>query len=143
MALPDVHSQAAGAQRDRADSRSAVAGSGGNVDVERAVPAMAVETPDGKITDAILDVTCWFPGRIERFALDATVRFPDCERYVGAARKAGEAASVGEQEKVMRCGQDVLPLGFETGGRLGITSMRSLQALATAAQASTVGASTT
>ena len=116
---------------------------GGNVDMERAVPAMAVETPDGKITDAILDVTCWFPGRIEWYALDVTIRFPGSKRYVGAARKAGEAASVGEKEKVRRYGQDVLPLAFETGGRLGIASMRSLQALATAAQASSVGASTT
>ena len=116
---------------------------GGNVDLERAVPAMAVEKPDGKVTDAILDVTCWFPGRIEWFALDVTIRFPGSKRYVGAARKAGEAASVGEREKVRRYGQDVLPLAFETGGRLGAASMRSLQTLALAAQASSIGASTT
>ena len=110
------------------------------MDLERAVPSMAKFTSDGKISDAILDVTCWFPGCIECIALDVTIRFPGSTRYAGAATKAGVAASKGEQEKFRKYGQDVLPLAFETGGRLGETSMQSLQILASTAQACTVGA---
>ena len=61
---------------------------GGNVDLERAVPAMAKEGSNGRITDAILDVTCWFPGRIEWFAIDVIV--PSRDPSVTSGRLGGK-----------------------------------------------------
>ena len=110
--------------------------------MERAVPTMASVDAAGKITDAILDVTCWFPGCIEWFAFDVTVRYPGSQRYVGAPWRKGEAAAAGENDKFRRYGQEVLPLAFETGGRLGSASIQSLQRLALAACSSSVCALT-
>ena len=110
--------------------------------MERVVPSMSVVDAAGTITDAILNVTCWFPGCIEWFAFDVTVRYPGSQRYVGAPWRQGVAATAGEKDKFRRYGQEVLPLAFETGGRLGSVGMQSLQRLALAACSSSVCALT-
>ena len=112
---------------------------GGHVDVERAMPAMSVVRADGTIEEAIMDVTVWWPGALEWYGIDATVRFAGASRYVGAQRRAGAAAAQAEKEKVRRYGRDVLPLAYEAGGRLGPGSESTLQRLADAAVTSTSG----
>ena len=112
---------------------------GGHVDVERAMPAMATFLPDGTVEEAIMDVTVWWPGAMEWFGVDVTVRYAGAARYVGAPRRAGAAAAAAEAEKKRRYGRDVLPLAFEAGGRLGIASVASLQRLADAAVAASGG----
>ena len=112
---------------------------GGHVDVERAMPAMAKFLPDGTVEEAIMDVTAWWPGALEWYGVDVTVRYAGATRYSGAPRRAGQAANAAEREKHRRYGRDVLPLAFEAGGRLGPASMRALQRLADAAAASSGG----
>ena len=107
----------------------------GNVDVERAMPDMAVRKADGSIEEAVMDLTCWFPGSAEWHGVDVTVRYPGATRYYGAADHAGRAATKAEAEKIKRYGQDVLPLAFETGGRLGSQSRGTLRTLAAKAAA--------
>ena len=112
---------------------------GGHVDVERAMPAMAIFNTDGTVEEAIMDVTVWWPGAMEWYGIDVTVRYAGSTRYVGAQRKAGKAAAAAEAEKYRRYGRDVLPLAFEAGGRLGTASIASLQRLADAAVAASGG----
>ena len=107
----------------------------GNVDIERAMPDMAIRKPDGSIEEAIMDLTCWLPGMPEWHGIDVTVRYPGATRYYGAADHVGKAATKAEAEKVRRYGKGVLPLAYETGGRLGVGSMNSLRQLAAKAAA--------
>ena len=107
--------------------------SGGHVDVERAMPSMAIFNEDGSIEESIMDITVWWPGSTAWFGLDVTIRYAGATRYVGAQRTAGKAADIAEREKHRRYGRDVLPVAFEAGGRLGLDSMASLQRLADAA----------
>ena len=111
----------------------------GNVDLERAMPDMAQQRPDGSIEEAIMDLTCWFPGCAEWHGVDVTVRYPGAVWYYGAADHAGKASAKAEAEKIKRYGQDVLPLAYETGGRLGTQSMQSLRKLAAQAAATDRG----
>ena len=103
------------------------------------MPAMAVFHEDGSIEEAIMDVTVWWPGSLEWYGIDATVRYAGAARYVGAQRAPGKAAAQAEREKVKRYGRDVLPLAFEAGGRLGPHSEATLQRLADAAVSSSGG----
>ena len=108
---------------------------GGNVDLERAMPSMTRTAAHGELEEGIMDITCWFPGSLDWYGLDVTVRYAGATRYVGAARRPGLAASRGEKEKKARYGNDVLPIAFEAGGRMGEESERALQQLADAADA--------
>ena len=77
-----------------------------------------------------MDLTCWFPGAAEWFGVDVTVRYPGATRYYGAADHAGRAATKAEAEKIKRYGQDIMPIAYETGGRLGPQSRDALRKLA-------------
>ena len=46
-----------------------------------------------------MDVTVWFPGSIEWFPIDVTVRFAGATRYVGSDQRPGTAAGRAEREK--------------------------------------------
>ena len=70
-----------------------------------------------------------------------TVRYPGATRYYGTADHAGKAATKAESEKVKRYGEEVLPLAYETGGRLGVQSMDTLRKLAALAAATDGGVS--
>lgn len=111
----------------------------GNVDMERAMPDMAVRKPDGSLEPAIMDLTVWYPGTTAWHGVDVTVRYPGATRYYGAADLAGKAASKAEAEKVKRYGKEVLPLAYETGGRLGVQSRDTLRKLAALAAATDGG----
>ena len=115
---------------------------GGHVDLERAMPALVQRTERGEIEEAIMDVTCWWPGGLEWFGVDVTVRYAGATRYHGADRRAGAAARRGEKEKHARHGKDVLPLALEAGGRLGAGSECTLRRLADAALSTCNGFST-
>ena len=113
--------------------------SGGHVDIERAVPEMAIHRKDGSIEEAILDVTCWWPGSVQWFVFDVTVRFAGATRYFGADHTLGAAAARGAREKHARYGKDVLPLAYEVGGRLGQEGIDALQRVAEAATSAAGG----
>ena len=100
--------------------------SGANVDIERAVPSLYRVGSDGVVTEAILDVVLSFPGSLTQTSLDVTIRCRHSLRYNKSANVAGTAASDGEMEKFERYGQGVLPIAFETYGRLGSTGQRGL-----------------
>ena len=103
------------------------------------MPAMAFVHGDGTIEEAIMDVTVWWPGSLEWFGLDVTIRYAGATRYVGAQRNPGKAAAQAEKEKEQRYGRDVLPLAFEAGGRLGRGSETTLRRLADAAVSASGG----
>ena len=102
----------------------------GNVDIERAMPDLAVRRPDGALEEGIMDLTCWFPGGMDWNGIDVTVRYPGATRYYGSADHAGKAANKAEAEKARRYGESVIPMAFETGGRLGTKSSDGLKKLA-------------
>ena len=106
---------------------------GGFADLERVVPAFAVQKPDGSLETAILDITVWFPGWTTLFAIDVTIRFAGATRYTSARNTPGAAAARAEREKTARYGNTVVPLAFEHGGRLGALGMQGLHSLAEAA----------
>ena len=107
--------------------------SGGNVDLERALPELARLLESGELEEAIMDLTCWWPGGLEWYGVDVTMRFAGAARYIGAERRVGLAVARGEREKEARYGHGVLPLAFEAGGRLGAKSELTLRRLADAA----------
>ena len=112
------------------------------MDLERAVPGMATVHENGVIEEAVLDVTCWFPGSTLWLAFDVTVRFAGATRYVGSDRTPGAAAARAEREKHRRYGQDVLPLAFESNGRLGDEEVAALQRVADVAAGYDAGTET-
>ena len=107
--------------------------SGGHVDIERAMPAMAVHHADGTVEESIMDLTVWWPGTTAWYGIDVTIRYAGSSRYYGSQNKPGAAAAAAEREKHRRFGRDVLLVAFEAVGRLGPESIASLQRLADAA----------
>ena len=72
-----------------------------------------------------------------RFLIDVTIRSPHASRYKSSATVAGVAAAAGAKEKKDRYGDTVLPLPFESYGRLGEVGHETLETLAIAASACT------
>ena len=108
----------------------------GNVDVERALPSVRVTSGVGVLEEAVMDVTAWWPGDAAWYAVDVTIRHPGAARYGAAGRRAGVAAQMAEREKHRRYGPEVIPLAFESGGRLGDEGAAGLEQLAAVAAAS-------
>ena len=84
---------------------------------------------------AILDVVSWFPGVLQQYWTDVSVRCPHAERYSDSASKPGAAACAGEMEKTSRYGAAVCSLVFETYGRLGDEGTKMLRGLVSTAAA--------
>ena len=108
---------------------------GAAVDCERHVPHLYdTIKKDGveRAREAIMDVVVNFPGSWNTALVDVSLRCPHSERYAKAATIAGTAAMRGEKEKDERYGHEVLPLIFETYGRLGPKSLDTLRVLADA-----------
>ena len=80
--------------------------------------------------EAVLDVVACWPGQCEQHCIDVTIRCPYGVRYERAGVAPGVASSTAEKEKKARYGPSVLPLAYETLGRLGLESQRALQQLA-------------
>lgn len=113
---------------------------GAHVDVERACPDLfrvlngaqqdadaAAETHHVK--EAILDIVVTFPGSLRQYRVDVTVHSAYAPSCTTSHCVAGAAASKGESAKRTRYGNSVLPLSFETGGRLGAGSLECLSFL--------------
>ena len=88
-----------------------------------------------------MDVVINFPGIWAPALVDVSMRCPHGARYSNASSRPAAAARDGEVEKGPFYGQEVLPLIFETYGRLGPASVNTLSVLADMA-ASAGGAST-
>ena len=108
---------------------------GGASDVERFVPEMYLRIEGSaatKIKKAVMDVVVQFPGRAAPMLVDVSVRSPFAARY-SSSTKPGHASAVGEREKWRRYGDAVIPLVFESRGRLGQQSLEGLESLVSAA----------
>lgn len=80
-----------------------------------------------------MDLYVVFPGSTLRLLVDVTVRSPHASRYPQSAHVIGTAARAGAEEKVALYGSEVLPVPFESYGRLGVEGHNALAALAFAA----------
>ena len=99
------------------------------------VPADAdVDGKDSRVKKAILDVVLSCPGFESLLLLDVSIRSAAAARY-SAATCAGHAAESGERDKMSRYGSAVMPLIFESGGRLGPASIATLSSIVSKAAA--------
>ena len=106
---------------------------GGHVDYERAMPHLeAPAAQQGQ--EAVLDVVITWPTLLEQHAVDVTIRCPVAARYNPGAAVPGCTAEQGEAEKRDRYGHQVMPLAFETWGRLGDKGIAAMKVLAAAAR---------
>ena len=110
---------------------SSLRAAGAHVDLERVVPELMNRgAADAAARDAVLDLVVSFPGSFEQRWLDVSIRCPLATRYSQAPSVPGSAASKGAEDKLARYGPKVLPLVFESFGRLGTEGKQSLQLLA-------------
>ena len=79
------------------------------------------------------------PGHQQRYLIGVSVRSPHAARYTEADTVAGSAAAKGAKEKTDLYGPEVLPLVFETYGRLGSEGHHTLDVLQTALSGLTWG----
>ena len=80
--------------------------------------------------EAILDVVAIFSGSSMQRRIDVTIRSPFTKTCMASnALKPGQAAITGEKAKLTRYGASVLPLSFESLGRLGPDSLGTLETL--------------
>ena len=111
---------------------------GAQVDIERHEPMLYTWEKDKekgwKIKEAIMDVTTYFPGCHCAHLIDVSVRTPHTTGSSATDTNPGVAAEDGEASKTTRYGKTVLPLIFETYGRLGPRSIQTLRTLADSAQ---------
>ena len=77
-----------------------------------------------------MDLAITFPASLAQLRVDVSIRCPNAARYVKPDRVAGTAAAVAAEEKHDRYGPFVLPLPFESFGRLGTAGWRTLEVLA-------------
>ena len=103
---------------------------GAEVDLERTVVELARYDPDGKVTEAILDLYVTFPGSTQPFYIDVTIRCPHAARYQKARRIPAYAASLGVQQKEARYGPKVIAVALETYGRIAPESLQGLEWIA-------------
>ena len=83
----------------------------------------------GTVREAILDIVATFPGSMRQHRIDVTIHSPFVASCHNADRKVASAATAAESAKKTRYGASVLPVAFETCGRLGFKSIESLQFL--------------
>ncbi len=103
-------------------------------DEERAVPSLYQIEENGRVKEAVLDVVLSFPGETGLVPFDVTIRCPHGEDEGVAATKPGHAAKSGCLDKDERYGTGcVVPLAFETYGRLDERSCIDLRAVCAAA----------
>ena len=117
--------------RPHQQSAASLRAAGAHVDLERVVPELINrDAADAAARDAVLDIVVSFPGSFEQRWLDVSTRCPLATRYPQAPNVPGSAASKGAEDKLARYGPKVLPLVFESFGRLGTEGKQSLKLLA-------------
>ena len=104
---------------------------GAEVDLERTFVELTSVDEDGRVGEAILNLVLTFPGSVQQHYVDVTIRCPHADSYTGAHHKPGVAAAAAVKEKRAPYGSIVLPLAFESYGRLALKSHRALELLAT------------
>ena len=116
--------------------RDGIETAGGEADLERVIPELsAVAQGNERLPkEARMDLTVSWPGELQQRWIDVSVRSPHAQNIGPTATAPGTAAAGGERDKRTRYGQLVQPLVFETYGRLGYASQRTLQGLAAAAR---------
>ena len=112
---------------------------GAVVDVERCCPELYCRKPDGSWREARLDLVVRFPGVVEAILLDITVQCPHAKGREKACCIPGLAALAGEKAKLARYGGTDRPVAFESHGRLGQSSLKTLEDLASWAVAVSPG----
>ena len=80
--------------------------------------------------EVIPDLVAALPGQVCPAWVDVALPCPHAARYPVAHSRPGHAAAVAEQSKHDRYGDSVLPVAFETYGRIGYKSRQSLEVLA-------------
>ena len=104
---------------------------GAAVDYERHVPHMYIwEEANQRHREAILDVVVTWPGATVLRSIDVTICCPLAERVHTAWKVPGAAAVTAERRKASRYGEEVLPLAFESFGRMGPRSLDVMDTLA-------------
>ena len=91
---------------------------GAHVEEEAAIHELYTEEEDGRICEKFMDLEVrWAGGR--RHLIDMTIRSPYTAEAKKAAKQAGVAAEMGENDKIQHYGHEVRPLAIETFGRIG------------------------
>ena len=115
---------------------------GSTVDYERAIPELYEwEQDKPKPREAILDVVLTWPGALALQTVDVCISCPHADRTSAAWRRPALAATNAEKRKAARYGQSVMPLSFESHGRMGPNSLLALKSMAR--QACTYGVAKT
>ena len=106
------------------------------VDLERIIPELSAEAlGNPKLPgDAKMDLVVSWSGQLTQYWIDVSIRSPHAQHVDASDRRAGAAAHEGEKEKAARYGELVLPLVYETYGRLGYKSQQTLDSLVAAAR---------
>ena len=100
------------------------------MDVERSCPQLYKRRSDGTWQEARLDLVVHFPGALQTVMVDVTVLCPHARGRERSHTAPALAAKSGESAKLSRYGDTVLPLAFESHGRLGPKSIGTLDTLA-------------
>ncbi len=99
-------------------------------DIERHVPSMYRVNEKGNIEEAVLDIVVSYPGEAGMEAIDVTIRCPFHDATQKPPGPAASACKGGAKQKVNKYGTRVIPLAFETFGRLHYDSVESLRQMA-------------
>merc|ERR1712227_391212 len=103
---------------------------GSYADLERACPQLYQQRENGTWQEAYLDVVAKFPGSNHQYMIDVTIRAPFAPSYGNTHLRPGLPSAAGEKTKADRYGPSVSPLAFESCGRLGTASCKTLVSLA-------------
>ena len=104
---------------------------GAFADKEQRVPDLYhVDPTSGAVVEAILDVVISWPGSGIVHRVDVTVRCPYAARYAATSHsRSAVAADKGDEDKRVRYGDEVMPLTFESLGRLSAEGHATLAAI--------------
>ena len=106
------------------------------MDVDRASPdlfkleqATGKETHEPRVKEVILDIVASFPGSLRQYRIYVTIHSPFAVSCSSSNNLPSSAAVLGEKQRYNRYDPLVLPMSFETCGRLGKKSLESLKYL--------------
>ena len=102
---------------------------GAHVDVERYCADLLSQHANGDSREAWLDVCAHFPGHVQLWRLDVTVR-STWAQGIHARNRPGLAASAGVSAKARRYGEAVSAIALEPLGRMAAESSEALWELA-------------
>ena len=101
---------------------------GAHVDIERYCPELLSRHANGESREAWLDVCAHFPGHVQLWRLDVTVRSSWAQGQ--ASTRPGAAAAAGVSAKLKRYGESVTAIAMEPLGRIASQSSNALWEMA-------------